>query len=312
LTHKEVPIRKIGWAGLALKEFVENTGIQDYVLLQTCNRAELYYLNGYTPPAHGFIFETGRRALEHLFRVASGLESLVVGENEILGQVRRAYIQAVREGHCSSKLGRWFELALMVGKKVRAETGISRGKVSVVSIALERVKKLAKSFDGKTVVVIGAGTIGAKVARALARYDSAKIVVANRRYERAVDLAREIGGSAHRLSELESILPGADLVVCATSAPHVILTVERALMIRKGAIVLDLSVPSNVDERVRWLKHVKLITLDDLEDESRQNIERRKTEIAKAERIINEVLAKILGKSSGVGWSKTPTPACCS
>lgn len=286
LTHLEVEIDEIPRAGQQLMELAQP--LTDYVFLQTCNRAELYFNGvGLTPPA-GFLLESGEKAFEHLLRVACGLESFVVGETEILSQLRSAYTRAREEGHCSDELGRYFEQAIKVGRKVRRETKISWGKVSVVSLALAHVEELLEGLRGKRVLVIGAGEVGSKVARALKGLSVEKILVANRRYERALKLAGEIGGSAFKLSSLDLLLPSVDLVICATSAPHYILTKQRVKGIKRRLTMVDLSVPRNIEDSVGELENIKLITLKDLEGRAKENLRMRMKEIKKVEQIIEQ------------------------
>jgi glutamyl-tRNA reductase len=292
LTHKEIEIEKIPEAGRKLREFVQANPINDYVFLQTCNRAELYFNGASVTPPNEFIVEDGEGAFKHLLRIACGLESFVVGETEILSQLKDAYQTAKREGHCSNKLGRYFEAAIKVGKKVRRVTRISEGKVSVVSLALDYIHGLLGNFDGKKVLIIGAGEIGTKVAKALKDKKVEKILVANRGYERAIKLAREIGANAYKLSHLDTLLQGVDIVICATSAPHYILTKERIKAIKQKLVVVDLSVPRNVDESVKEFENVELVTFKDLAHKAGENLRMRMDEVRKVEKIIEQEIKK--------------------
>lgn len=292
LTHKEIEMKRIPEAGQKLQEFVLENSVNDYVLLETCNRAELYCNGIGITPLDGFVFESGERAFRHLLRVACGLESFVIGETEILSQLRDAYQLAKQEGHCSSELGAYLEAAIRIGRRVRYLTGISRGKVSIVSLALDYVQDLLDGLGGKRVLVIGAGDIGSKVARALKCKNVEKILVANRRYERAVELAREIGAKAYSLSHLDELLSRVDIVICATSAPHLIVTKERVKAADRKLVVVDLSVPRNVDEAIRDLGNVKLITFEDLASKANENLRERAHEVVKVERMIERELKK--------------------
>lgn len=286
LTHKEIGVKDIPEAGRKLEQFVLTNSLKDYVLLQTCNRAELYYNGAIAAQQNGFIFESGESACRHLLRVACGLESFVVGETEILGQLRNAYKVAKQRGHCSSELSRYFEIALRVGRRARSKTGISRGKVSVVSLALDYVQDLLGDLRGKKVLVIGAGNIGTKVARSLKNTNVERILITNRHYERAVELAREIDAEAYHLSHLNEVLNRADIVICATSAPHLILTRERIKKTNRKLIVIDLSVPKNVEESIKSLENIELVTFEDLKGKADKNLEERKREVEKVERLI--------------------------
>lgn len=294
LTHKETGIEKIPEAGRALRNFVVAQSISDHVFIQTCNRAELYYLDD-TPksPPDGFVFESGTEAFRHLLRVACGLESFVIGETEILNQIKESFALARKEGHCSNKLAKYFMDAIRVGGKARKLTKISVGKVSTVSLALEYVLDLLGDLTSKKFLVVGAGEIGTKVARALKNMSVEKILISNRNYPKALRLAREVGGSAHHLSRLKDLIKEVDVVFCATSAPHPILTKDKIEVAKQGIILIDLSVPPNVEESIRELENVKLISFGDLTEKANKNMTERMKEIKKVEDIIDSELAEL-------------------
>jgi len=290
LTHKEVPIGKISEAGQALVEFAARESIHDYVYLQTCNRVELYYLNNPHQPPDGFVYESGVDAFRHLMRVACGLESFVVGETEILHQIKRALSRAIDEGHCSEGLAWYFTEAIRVGRKGRKSTKISAGKVSVVSLAVDHVRGLIGEMPGKKILVVGAGEIAAKAARTLKGMAVEKIFVSNRNYARALKLARAVGGAAYRLSHLEELVKKVDVIICATSAPHPIITKERVMLAKQGVVIVDLSVPPNVDRSIREMPGVRLITMEELSERARNNLMERIKEMRKVEGIIDAEL----------------------
>lgn len=292
LTHREIDIQKIPEAGKALREFATSHSLHDYVFLQTCNRAELYFIGDGISPPDGFVFERGEEAFRHLLRVACGVESFVVGESEILNQIKRALEIARKENHCSAELAGYFVEAIRVGKKARRLTRISEGKISVVSLALEHLRDMLGDLASKKFLVIGAGEIGTKVARALKNINVEKILLSNRRHDKALRLAREVGGSAHRFSRLVDLVKEVDVVFCATSAPHLILTKDKLEGARRRIVVVDLSVPRNAEESIRELENVQLISFEDLAGKASQNMRQRMSEIKKVEEIINSELKK--------------------
>lgn len=290
LTHREISAEKIPAAGRALREFVVAKSIKDHVILQTCNRAELYYLGAAPIQPDGFLFGGGAEAFRHLLRVACGLDSMVVGETEILSQVKNALAQAEEERHCSKELSRYFMDAIRIGRKVRKLTKISAGRVSVVSIALEHVRSLLGDLTGKKFLVVGAGEMGTKVARSLKNMEAEKILISNRNYPRALSLAREIGGSAHPLTRFDEIVKDVDCIFCATSAPHPILTKDRLRGVKEGLILVDLSVPRNVEESVRELDAVKLVSMEHFHEKATNNMSERAREAEKVEEMIEQEL----------------------
>lgn len=287
LTHKEIGIEKIPRAVRALRGFVVARSINDYVFLQTCNRAELYYLDGVHQPPNGFVFESGTEAFRHLLRVACGLESFVVGETEVLNQIKKAFAHAKRDGHCSKEFSRYFMDAIRVGRKSKKLTKISAGKVSIVSLALEHACNLLGDLTGKKFLVIGAGEVGTKVAKSLKNMDVEKILISNRNYSRALKLARDIGGSAHHLPQLKNLIGEVDCVFCATNAPHPILTRDKVEAAKDGLVLVDLSVPRNVEKSIQELENVKLVSFEHFVEKASQNMNERVKEIKKVETIID-------------------------
>lgn len=292
LTHKEIDIQKIPEASRALREFVVSQSLSDYVFLRTCNRAEVYFIDDGVLPPNGFLFECGEEAFRHLLRVACGIESFVVGEGEILNQIREALEVAKKEGHCSAELARYFTDAIRVGRKARRLTRISRGKVSIVSLALEHLRGMLGDLTSKKFLVVGAGEIGTKVARALKNMNVEKILLSNRRYDKALTLASEVGGSAYRFSKLLDLVKEVDVIFCATSAPHLILTKDKLEVADHKLVVVDLSVPRNVEESIRELENVQLISFEDLAEKANLNMSQRMKEIKRVEEIINSELKK--------------------
>ena len=189
---------------------------------------ELCSATGAAALSDGLYCHADCRGLEHLFQVACGLDSMVLGETEILGQLKKAYDTALRHKHTGSRLNRIFQKAFNVAKQIRTETNIQRGSVSVASVAVELAGKIFSSLGDHAVMVLGAGKTGEKTARALRSRGAQSIVVSNRSYERAAALALELGGRAIRFEDWAGELPGVDIVISSTAAPHCIL--DRATL----------------------------------------------------------------------------------
>ncbi|MBC7130592.1 glutamyl-tRNA reductase, partial [Candidatus Bathyarchaeota archaeon] len=273
--------------------------VVESVILQTCNRVELYIVASqgetlaqrvkeYLASRAGGLRDEVLKAVEtsinqeallHLFKVASGLDSMVIGENEILGQVWNAYLEAEKAGAAGPILRTVFQKALKVGKRVRNETGISRGAVSVGSVAVKLAESLLGGIDGRNVLVIGAGEMGTSVAKALVRHKPNTIFIANRTYDRALKLAAEVSGKALRFDMLEEALKDADVVICATAAPHYVLTREKVSkavdqrLKESDMIIIDISNPRNVEKTTGTIRGVRLYCIDDLQPIVDKNLE---------------------------------------
>jgi len=240
------------------------------------------------------IIEEDKKALKHLLRLASGLESMIIGEDQILGQIKDAKLEALKRGLCGPTLNMIFNKAVHVGQIIRNKTKINKGSVSIGSAAVELAESVQGDLKCKKVLVIGAGEMGALVARALAEKQLKAIVVANRTYDRAVRLARELGGYAIQFDRLDEALSDADVVISATAAPHYILTrerVEKAIPIerRDSVTMIDIANPRDIEEKVRELG-IKLFNIDDLRGIAEKNRRKRENEARKAEQIIEKEL----------------------
>ncbi|MDO5832167.1 MAG: glutamyl-tRNA reductase [Methanobrevibacter sp.] len=276
----------------------EKYSIGEYIEISTCNRKE-YYINNddisedeelLSHENQSIIIEYGQSAVMHLLRMTSGLESMIVGEDQILGQVKDAKHKAVKEHHCGKVLDAVFTKAIHVGQVVRNKTNINKGSVSIGSAAIDLAEKHIGNLDDKSVLVIGAGKMGKLVAKALAEKDLNAIFVANRTYYVAVDLAKDLGGEAILFSDLEEYLATADLVISATSAPHHIITKKRLLgidMDYENLMVVDIANPRDISDDVCELG-VKSFNIDDLREIAEINTNLRKKEFGEAENIINE------------------------
>ena len=276
----------------------EKYSISEYVEISTCNRKEYYINNDYIPEdeellSHenqSIVIEYGQSAVMHLLRMTSGLESMIVGEDQILGQVKDAKHKAVKNHHCGKSLDTVFTKAIHVGQVVRNKTNINKGSVSIGSAAIDLAEKHMGSLDDKSVLVIGAGKMGKLVAKALAEKDLNAIFVANRTYYVAVELAKDLGGEAILFSDLEEYLATADLVISATSAPHAIITKKRLLGIDRdyeSLMMVDIANPRDISDDVCELG-VKSFNIDDLREIADENTNLRIKEFGEAESIIDE------------------------
>ena len=276
----------------------EKYSIGEYIEISTCNRKEYYINNDHIPEdeellSHenqSIVIEYGQSAVMHLLRMTSGLESMIVGEDQILGQVKDAKHMAVKNHHCGKSLDTIFTKAIHVGQVVRNKTNINKGSVSIGSAAIDLAEKHMGSLDDKSVLVIGAGKMGKLVAKALAEKDLNAIFVANRTYYVAVELAKDLGGEAILFSELEEYLATADLVISATSAPHAIITKKRLLGIDRdyeSLMMVDIANPRDISDDVCELG-VKSFNIDDLREIADENTNLRIKEFGEAESIIDE------------------------
>ena len=239
----------------------EKYSIVEYVEISTCNRKEFFIKNDFiseddellSHDNQNIIIEYGHSAVMHLLRMTSGLESMIVGEDQILGQVKDAKNKAIKDKHCGKYLDTVFTKAIHVGQVVRNKTNINKGSVSIGSAAIDLAEKHMGSLDDKSVLVIGAGKMGKLVAKALAEKDLNAIFVANRTYYVAVELAKDLGGEAILFNDLEKYLATADLVISATSAPHAIITKERLLKIDRDyedLMLVDIANPRDISDDV--------------------------------------------------------------
>ncbi|GEM_PF-77149 len=320
LNHKLLPISRLEKfffrdLELALRLFKSVSGVEGVVILQTCNRVEVYLelrdeeavedivgvwgdLTGDADVERKIVLVRGVEVVKHLFRLASGLESMVIGEQEVLRQVKEAYYKAVAANSLSLLLKMIFEEAIRIGKRVRSETEISRRRLSLAHVAVEVVEKILMNMDDKVILIIGAGETGELVNSALMEknYRKLTLLFANRTYERAIHLANMSGGIALRLDQVENYLRIADIAFVTTSAPHYIITKERIAEVieerDKPLLIIDLSVPRNVDPEVSRLQNLKLITLDDLKEYIDHSIYDRIKELDKIETLIEDYVKK--------------------
>ena len=308
ISHKKASIKEIekawhGNCGLLIRRIMSYPDVDECALLFTCNRVEVYIVGKNTENVlRQFASEMGvserildiytrDACLEHILRVASGLESMIVGEDQILGQVRDFYHISKKFGGIGEVLDIVFRKAIHVGTKVRRFTNINKGSVSIGSAAVELAENTF-GLKGKKVLIIGAGEMGTSVARALR--GRAEIFIANRTFEKGERLAKEVGGKAVRFEELERCMRECDIVFSATSAPGYVITKEMVEKVMDGRnrplLIVDIAMPRDVEEGVDDIKGVTLYTIDDLRMVAKENLRRRMEEAKKAEKIIAEEL----------------------
>jgi glutamyl-tRNA reductase len=277
-------------------------GASEAMILQTCNRVEVYAASddpavlGKLAIAEGMAFMDYARsddALLHLLRLACGLDSMIIGEDQILGQLKSAYLLAEKNGAMGSILSTAVLKAVDAGKRARMETRINKGSVSIGSAAVELAETMVGDLKNKSILVVGAGEMGTLVANGLAEKNLKGIYVANRTFEQAQRLAGNLGGTAVRLDDICNYIGMADVLICATAAPHLIITKKmvEAQVKEKGLVVIDITNPRNVEESVSQIPGVVLHNIDSLKKINEANLERRRAEITQVERIIGEELA---------------------
>ncbi|MEK6976977.1 MAG: glutamyl-tRNA reductase [Candidatus Hydrothermarchaeota archaeon] len=326
----------------AVKEISSLPSVKECVVVQTCNRMEIFaaaedvdvayhdiidyvmdrsisrmkehpHVRPDTPPEKllEHMIDSSKRlhdvietdfhmaALSHLLRLVSGLESMIVGEDQILGQVRDSYNLAYASNAVGPFFKNIFTKAINVGKRVRTETEINKGAVSIGSAAVELAEGQLSTLTGKTALLIGAGDMGILVAKSLEGRELEGIFVANRTYERGLALAEELGGRVLRFEEIQAGMRGADLVITASKAPHALITRERVQEALQGRtrgelVIVDVGIPRNVDAEVGSIPGVKLFNIDGLREIAERNRRLREREAAKVMAIIEEETALLL------------------
>ncbi len=300
----------------ALQEAQSWDGIREAVLLSTCNRTELYAvardedtvkelllcLAGCEEEAgQHFLFYVGEACMRHLLRVASSLESLVLGEGQILSQVKEAYALARECGATGTQLNLLFHRALTAGKRVRSETYIAYHSVSISYAAVELAKESMGGIEGCRALLIGAGRMARLTAQHLMSASIKKLYVANRHLEHAKELADSIGAEAVPLSDVLSKYADVDIIVTSTSAPHYIVKQEqmrKAMELREGrpVFVIDIAVPRDVEPETGLLDGVTLYNIDDLKSVVDKHLQERQREAVQAERIVEEEVTVLCEK----------------
>ena len=299
-----------GPAPLPIKEI---PGLMETLLLTTCNRVELlltseepdrtirelldYWAGGIQESPSDFLTEIyvlrAEKAIQHLFRVAAGLDSMVIGEPQILGQIKEAYREAVNSQTTGVILNRLLHKTFSVAKRIRTETGIASLAVSVSFAAVELAKKIFQDLSGKKVLLIGAGEMAELAAEHLLNNHVQKFVVANRTLERAMELAKRWQGQAISLEEIPAALFETDIVISSTGAPEMVILFSQVKSIMKQRkqrplFFIDIAVPRDIDPRINQMDNVYLYDIDDLQGIVHQNMTIRKQEALQAERIVQE------------------------
>ncbi len=311
ITHTKATIEEMegAWHGgvdQLLRRLKSHELVEECAVLKTCNRVEVYVVS---PKGSKVLLEFAKHmkvssriidfldhdeSLRHLMRLTSGLESMIVGEDQILGQVKELFMMAKKAHAVGKTLDTAFNKAIQVGKRIRNETGINKGSVSIGSAAVELAEENLNGLDGKTVMVIGAGEMGTLVAKALANKNIKVIYVANRTFDKAEALACELKGRAVKYESIEKFIPKSDVVISATKAPHYVLTheiISRAVdETKKELMLIDIGNPRNIESSVGEISGISLYNIDSLKSISEANLERRREEAKKAELIIEEEL----------------------
>jgi len=296
-----------------------NAGLDEVVLLSTCNRVEIFgtsssWIQGQVHRLFRQLSTTdidltpyiyvkeGAAAVEHLFSVTSGLDSMVIGETEITGQVKNAYQSAQQAGLTGRILNRLFQTALQIGKEIRTHTAIGRGATSVGSVAVELAEKVfAGDLSDKTVMILGAGKMGEACVRHLAKRGAKLVLVANRSLERAQALASEFGGRPLSFDERMSAMAEADIVVSSTGCPTTVLHKDEIAAIlpmrrNRPLILIDIAVPRDIAPDVEELNNVYLYNIDHLEAIVRENSKMREQELSKCNEIIARRTTALMNK----------------
>jgi glutamyl-tRNA reductase len=290
--------------------------LSEVVLVSTCNRVEIYGVTDNTASNPGNLFQhlsanasglapflyvkEGSEAVHHLFSVASGMDSMVIGETEITGQIKQAY-QAAQDAKLTGKvLNRVFQTALQTAKEIRTQTGIGRGATSVGSVAVELAERIFdKDFSSKTVMIIGAGKMGEACVRHLAKKGARSVLVSNRSFERAQGLAQEFGGRAVRFDDCLKAMEEADIVVSSTGCPHTILhrdEIAKVMPARRNRplVLIDIAVPRDIAADVQQVSNVYLYDVDDLEVVVRENMRMREQELGRCREIIHDNTRQVM------------------
>ena len=297
----------------ALDDFINYPFLSEAILISTCNRVEILMTTSDNQQAiqtakliiskikqvavsefeKSLYIHIGNDAVRHVFRVASSLDSMVVGEPQILGQIKDAYLIASQKKTSGVILNRLLHKTFFVAKRIRSETGIGDHAVSISYAAIELGRKIFGSLEGKKVLLIGAGEMAELAVEHLIRHHSGAIFVANRTFERGMELADRFNGQAIRLEEIPEYLKIVDIVISSTGAPGYVLVQEQVrsvMRIRKNRSIffIDIAVPRDIDPDINRLNNAYVYDIDDLKNVIDENIEDRNREAVKGERIVDE------------------------
>lgn len=304
--------------GEILSVLSEIEDIEELCLISTCNRVEVYGVASdvdglktkilkqlskyFSTSVHSFenylFFYTDREAIAHIFRVSSSLDSMVIGEPQIVCQFKDSFSKAKEYNAVKHIMTRLFDKALNVSKKVRTSTGISQRAVSISYAAALLAKKIFGDLKDKSVLIVGAGEMAELAAKNLSSIGVRHIFVSNRTFERAVELAEKFGGSAIRFNKIVEFLPEVDIVIVSTGASQPIIRkedIKQAVKLKKNHLfIIDISVPRNVEDSVNEIEGVYLYNIDDLKSIVNSNIEQRKIEAQRAQLILEQEVEKFI------------------
>ncbi len=297
-----------------LDSIPQNSPLHEIVALCTCNRIELYYvcrdhdeaslwLSKYLADFHHIPFSTLKEhltnfrcetAVEHLFRVASGVESMVFGEHEILGQIRQAYFICFKKEKTSSYLNRLFQQSIATGKQVRSKTAAGRGALSIASIAVEKMIELTDDLSDKRVLVVGAGTMGLRALKRLYPMKPGKIGISNRTDLRAKQFCEHFDAEYVPFDSFTERLENFDIILLATATQQCILDSSHVRDRSNPLLIIDLGAPCNADPALRTMKNVKLVCIDDLRTTINERLDNRKDELTAIEKIIRQQMNEFI------------------
>lgn len=301
-----------------LKAICALRGVQGVVYLPTCHRVEVYatVTPNFSPatlenhwrdflglkPAHrvGYFYKN-REAIQHLLRVACGLDSMVLGETEVFGQVKQAYQEALQQKRTDGLLNFLFQRVFQIAKQVRTETGLSRYPISISSIGLMLLEQVFGAFGDLKALCLGLGEMGTQTAQALVKRGVRKLWLANRNEPKAVEWSKRLGSTAQAVawSELDTLFPQVDIVIAATAAPQFVLSLEQMKSQAPLKVLLDLGVPRNIDPAIGKQENVFLYNVDDLQTIANKNLVNRQQEAALAEKLIRKEMGQL-----EVGWQQ--------
>jgi glutamyl-tRNA reductase len=317
ISHSKATVEEMEdvWGGdleALLRQLYSHELVYECAVLKTCNRVEIYVVS---PKGSSVLFRFAKEmgvsskivefydheeSLKHLLRLACGLESMIIGEDQILGQIKDLFITAKEAGTIGKVLETAFSKAIQVGKRARTETKINRGAVSIASAAVDLAEDILNGLEGRNILVIGTGEMGTLVTRALAHKDMNVVYLTNRTYEKASNLANEMGGKAVRFEKLHEYVKQADVIISATSAPHYVIRkdiIEEAMKNRSNELLLiDIASPRDIDPEVENVEGAILRNIDSLRVINEHNLQMRIQEARKVEVIIEEEYKLLLSK----------------
>lgn len=322
LNHKTAPVEvrerfAVGSTrlGEAARNLLETAGAAEGVVVSTCNRTEFYLAaehageamrrleQGLADKVHGhdglYYHHESAQAVRHLCKVVSGLDSMLLGETEIFGQVKQAYHAAHEAGTTGPILNRLFQKVFGVGKKVRTQTTIQEGSTSIGNVAVELAEKIFGHLKNSEVMVLGAGEMSRLTAKALVSRGAKSVIVANRTHEHALELAAEMNGRAVRFDDWLPVLKDVDVVISSTSAPQTVIHAKDIESVRRARkfrplFLIDIAVPRDIEHAVGEIEEVYLYDIDALEQLADEARARRSLQIAECEKIIEAELVKLL------------------